>query len=408
MSKIKKLVCISPKVLEFYKAHPTLNFDNINEAVVDLMNMLFENANLSLNATIASQLINKVDGLHGEIVSTIAEHNDALCTQRTTDVDASNVKITQMMDDYSSQITLVNKSTLDRFIGDINEKMDQVTQVFHQSISNSLSSSDERFNYIKDIMLSNQLATNLLQSSVSDLLKKMENSSTKGKCSENILFNILLGLYPSGQVDYVGDKRESGDIMLVRNNKPTILIENKTWGKNVPQEEVKKFIRDIDTQNVCGLFLSQRGGIANKTNFELDVHDKNVLLYVHNVNDDAEKVRVAIEIIDNFKGKLDELDSVDDGNYSIGKEVLDDINREYQYFASQQMIQIKMVKEFSTKMVKQINDVQLTSLNGFLSTRYAFSNNNCVCDICGYTAKNQISLSAHKKGKECKPTATEN
>ena len=64
----------------------------------------------------------------------------------------------------------------------------------------------------------------------------MEVSSVKVQCSENILFNILHSLYSCAQIDSVGDQKESGDIILTRKNKPTILIENKNWNKNVIQE----------------------------------------------------------------------------------------------------------------------------------------------------------------------------
>ena len=88
------------------------------------------------------------------------------------------------------------------------------------------------------------------------------------------MFNILNTLYPSAQdIEYVGDKKETGDIMLVRENKPTILVENKNWEKIVSKEEVKKFIHDVETQNCCGIFLSQNTGIANKRNFEITINN---------------------------------------------------------------------------------------------------------------------------------------
>jgi hypothetical protein len=195
--------------------------------------------------------------------------------------------------------------------------------------------------------------------------------------------------------------------MLKRKNKPTILIENKNWSKNVVQEEVKKFIRDVETQNCCGLFLSQNFGIANKDNFEINVHNGNILLYVHEVNNDAEKIKIAIDIIDNFKMKLDECSSSLDG-YTIDKEILDEINKEYQLFATQKMLQIKTVKDFSTKMVKQLEDMQLPSLEHFLSTKYAFSCSKFVCEFCDYVGKNQSAMSAHKRGCKGKKNDSDN
>ena len=190
--------------------------------------------------------------------------------------------------------------------------------------------------------------------------------------------------------------------MLTRKNKPTILIENKNWNKNVIQDEVKKFIRDVETQNCSGLFLSQNFGIANKENFEININNGNVLLYVHEVNNDAEKIKIAIDIIDNFKLKLDEIIVSNGDCYNIDKEILDEINKEYQLFATQKLLQIKTVKDFSSKMIKQLEELQLPSLEHFLSTKYAFSSSKYVCEYCEYVAKNQSAMSAHKRGCKAK------
>lgn len=53
--------------------------------------------------------------------------------------------------------------------------------------------------------------------------------------SLNILPIIFYPLYPCAQIEHVGnEQKESGDIMIIRNNKPKILIENKDHdSKNV-------------------------------------------------------------------------------------------------------------------------------------------------------------------------------
>ena len=210
-------------------------------------------------------------------------------------------------------------------------------------------------------------------------------------------FNILHTLFPCSQIDFVGTTKETGDIILTRSNKPKILIENKNWDKNVVQEEVKKFIHDVEKNDCCGIFLSQNFGIANKENFQIDVSGKNVLLYLHEVHNDAEKIRVAISIVDHFKSKLDELDNNSEID-TISKEVLDSINREYQNHALQKMNMIKLIKECNQKMLKQVEEIQIPSLEDYLSTRYAFSTTKFTCEFCGYIAKNQSAMSAHQRG----------
>ena len=266
------------------------------------------------------------------------------------------------------------------------------------SIREVKASSDANLGIIKELSSSNQQISSSLTSSVSEMLKKMENSSSKGKISENILFGALHSLYPCAQIDSVGTTKETGDIMLCRKDKPRILVENKNWDKNVVQEEVKKFLHDVETQNCCGLFLAQNYGIANKEDFEINIHNGNVLVYVHKANNDPDKIKVAVSIIDHLKARLDQIDDKSEVDV-ISKERLDNINQEYIAFANQKLAMIKYVKDFQTKLVKMIDEVRLPSLEEHLNTRYATSSSKFTCQYCEtFQAKNQQALSAHHRG----------
>lgn len=97
--------------------------------------------------------------------------------------------------------------------------------------------------------------------------------------------------------------------------------------------------------------------------------------------------------------------------------MLDEINKEYQFFVSQKLLQIKTVKDFGQKMIKQIEENDFPSLEKFLSTRYAFSSSKYVCEFCDFVGKNQSAMSAHKRGcksklnvvttDECSPVITQ-
>ena len=78
-------------------------------------------------------------------------------------------------------------------------------------------------------------------------------------------------------------------------------------------------------------FLSQSSGITLKPNYHIDIHNTNVLVYVHNVNYDKEKVKCAIQIIDTLAPRLRSI-SRNLGNNNISSEVLEDINKEFNLF----------------------------------------------------------------------------
>jgi hypothetical protein len=214
-----------------------------------------------------------------------------------------------------------------------------------------------------------------------------------------MLFNVLLSLYPTAQIDSVGTTKETGDIILKRREKSAILFENKNYDRNVGQEEVRKFIRDVEIQNCSGIMLAQHYGIANKNNYEIEIHNNNILIYLHNVEYDADKIKSAVDIIDHFKACLNELEVGSGEHINISKEFLSDINKEYQNFMNNKLTHIKTIKDYQQKLISQIDDIKLPSLEHYLSRMFASSaSKELTCEYCNYVAKNVRALTAHHRG----------
>ena len=297
----------------------------------------------------------------------------------------------------------MDRDTFSTYTREFNQKIASIISSSQTIISHAIEKTEERLetkmDNIKDISSTSHQTTSSLHNSVGSLLRKFENSSIKGKMSENLIQNIIESLYPNANISSVGNTKETGDIMMIRSHKPKILIENKLWNRSVVQAEVAKFIRDIEVQNCCGVFLSQNGKITTKENFEINVHNGNVLVYVHDVNNDPDKIKLAVDIVDHLKCKLDDMC---DGNLiesdTIPKETLDYINLEYQNFITSKTALTKLAKEFNKKLLKQIDDIKLPSLEDYLSSKYSFSSSKFVCEYCNFVGKNQQSKSAHLRG----------
>jgi len=297
----------------------------------------------------------------------------------------------------------INKENLEQFITTLDEKFSKTLvnsqSMFHAIITSTEHRLENRLSEIKDISSTNSSSSSLLQNNINELLKKMENSSSKGKISENLLFNILNPLYPTAQIDSVGTVKETGDIILSRKDKPTILFENKNYDRNVGQEEVRKFLRDVENQNCSGIMLAQHFGITNKENFEIEIHNNNVLVYLHKVEYDAEKIKAAVDIIDHFKSTLTDLESGDGDSIQLNKDLLDEINKDYQGFIANKLSHIKTIKDYNQKLLAQVEDIKIPSLDHYLSKIYASSaSKEDICEYCNYVAKNQRALTAHYRG----------
>lgn len=296
----------------------------------------------------------------------------------------------------------LDEKKLEQYLLGFDAKLSRTVESSQQVLNSALSSTEQRLekriDNIRELSSSSSTATDTLNASVHNLLTKFENSSAKGKMSENLLMSVLESLFPSAEIDSVGQTKETGDFMVNRINKPKILVENKLWTRPVIQSEVIKFIRDIETQKCCGVFLSQNGKITTKKNFEINIHNGNVLVYVHDVHNEPEKIQIAVDIIDHLKDKLDEFQDETSDTDSMPKETVEYINAEYQSFAAAKLGLIKLVKDFNKNFTRQVDDIKMPTLEDYLSTKFSFSSNKFVCDYCDFVGKNQQSKSAHMRG----------
>src|SRR5205085_2766519 len=126
-----------------------------------------------------------------------------------------------------------------------------------------------------------------------------ENGRKKGAVSERILQELLFSTFPSADVTDMTSVGHSGDFVLTRVNKPKILIENKEYAADTTYKQVQKFELDCRSTHMHGIMLSQASGIALKENYQFDIDmDKNILVYVHYVNMDGDKIKLAVSLID--------------------------------------------------------------------------------------------------------------
>ena len=121
--------------------------------------------------------------------------------------------------------------------------------------------------------------------------------------------------------------------------------------------------------------------------------------YLHRVEYDADKIKSAVDIIDHFKSTMQNTDCMVGDTLTIDKDVLDEINKEYQMFAANKLSHIKTIKDYNQRLLSQIDEFKLPNLDQYLSKLYASSSSkNDVCEYCNYVAKNSRALIAHHRG----------
>jgi hypothetical protein len=369
-------------------------------------------------------LLDKTQLLIKEIIPKNNEQLTSLSGNISREIETSMKSLYQSLNTDTSKLLQqsINKDNLSSFLSTLDDKFNS-TLVNSQTIMNNIITASEQrldtsitdirnittqnFSQIREISTANNLSQNSLQNTVSDLLRKMENSSSKGKISENILYNIVTSLFTTAEILSVGNIKETGDIILKRTDKPSILIENKNYDRNVNTEEVNKFLRDVETQNCCGIIFSQHSGIANRKNFEIDYVNKNIVLFVHNTDYQSEIIKTAIDIIDSLYIQTTQVIS-DTENTNIDRVVLESVNLEYQNFLTQKLNYTKTIKEYNQRLISQLDEFQLPSLEQLLNKMFTplSTSEQFTCEFCNKVFKNQRAISSHYRGCEEKKQTT--
>jgi hypothetical protein len=478
MQNFDELKIKNKKIVDFYKNHPSINFEDANLLLIGFLDTLFNHMTDDLDSNINSQILsymsktqnelsnikedmniisdnvskitnNTIENINsqlmqlkgdyidemktlistsnistGDKLSSIIEKNNSFFLDKTTillnDIipksqDSQHNHLKDMLQlqmnelyrqvcEETSKITnnsngeLIMKNFLDSF----ETKHSSMIQTIQQPMFSYVSASEDRLNNninsIKDLSTSSISTQKTVFDELSQFLTKYNASSNKGKYGENNLYSVLTSMFPSAEVQDTTGTKASGDFILKRLDKSPIMVETKDYNHNINKEEIAKFIRDVDTQHMNGIFISQYSGISFKNNYHIDIHKGSVLLYLQHCEYSPDKIRVAIDMVDNLSLKIQELNMEETNN--ISKDILDDINQEYQIFINQRETLQTTVKDFHKKMNSQIDSLKFPSLDKYLDTKYAYvKERNFTCDMCNaFTGTNKQSLSAHKRG----------
>lgn len=341
------------------------------ESIVDKMSLL------------TNDLQSKVQSNVGHDIETQVKLLQAYILQETT-------KLANSSGDDSSTV---------RYIQNANTSISNTLNILASIIDSSEKRIEQNINATSQKINTIQTEINLATADNARLFGRIDNmmtkfekntGSVKGAMGENVIYHIMSALYPNASVEYKGnEQKESGDVMLVRTGKPTILIETKDHDTvSVGKQDVAKFIRDCEIQNCSGIMLANKTGIANKEPYELQIHNKNVLLFVPNAKYEKDIIQTAVYIVERVKQWYDDMcinnDTVE--GIHIDSNTLLCIHKEYLHNINIKHDMMKRAREHYDKTITDLNSLLFTELDTFLDKHFAkskSSNTYLMCEYCG-------------------------
>jgi len=414
--------------IERFDDKMNLVLNKINSESLEKINSLVNTSNGNvvdkINLMLTTIIPNNNDKVNKQIQDEINKFYTMITeeTKRLSETNSSN-EIKQLLTLYNerAQVESLNSRDLATKQDTILHEMSKILNKNNtEYIENFVNSFDIKYNSlllniqqpILEATTKQQTVQDKIFSSLEEFLDRYRNnSSSKGKFAENHLKLILEENIENAEIVDKSQTPHSCDLLLVRNNKPRILIENKVYTHKVPTTEIDKFKSDCKGFKTHGIILSQFSKITLKSNYQIEVEEyennKYILVYVSDVKDDFHKIQMAINIIDILADKIKEtnISASESTTFSISKEMLEEINDEFNKLITQKQNMLLLVKDFQKKMTLSIDEINLPSLKKFIEASLSLQtdeNCNISCNRCKrFIAKSKSSLAAHQKGRDC-------
>jgi hypothetical protein len=277
----------------------------------------------------------------------------------------------QHLKDQIKTIPVMTKGVISDVLQQLQKESQKVTLTLNQTqqqlskIQLELKENNKDINTIKTTtdQVSNKVGI-LDRNLHSNEVKSANSNKLKGMVGEDKLYDLLTDILMVRDgyiVEKVSGQTCNCDIVIKRDNHPTIRVESKAHGQNTNEKvryrEVEKFQRDLMQQNSHGIFVSLYSSIVGVSNFEIQqLSNGKFAIYLSNNNYDIDVIVDMIRLI----YKLDSivLKSNDGDDVNIVKVTTECMTRVQSYIKDYGN-KINSVKMHMKESMSLLNEIQL-------------------------------------------------
>ena len=394
----------NPRVLAFYE-RTKLDPNDLNERIVDLM----ESTMLSAPETETARVVRGLADAQRAQTESITTALDTARAALAADASERALHLSRASDQLAERMSHLLSRTHDDTVRRVHDDVAAIQRDAQRSdpaflasvelkVMSQLQPLAQLLQATREEQIGHRAKDERMREQLGDFLQAMHVVQKRGSVSEKQLGAILVELFPTAAIVDTTGKTASGDFFLKRVGKPTILVENKNYTRNVDRCEVDKFVRDVSANRCSGLFLSQRTGLVGKNDFEIDIQDGCVLLYAHAVDMDAGRIRAAVTIIDSLSTRLEALVETESATgVVVSRAALDDMNAQYRAFEKNRDSMLVCLKDYCKSMQANIAALEVPALVQYLETAYGATTASLACAVCQKQFTSARGLATHMR-----------
>jgi len=429
------------RIVDFCAKHPSFDVESTVLSFIDFIEETYSSAIPSLDSSLASQILSnlktleqKVQSLDSTITTKQIEYLNKSSEMKKEYIDNvkdililnNTEKIVPIIKEYNeafinklsllfkelipneqqsqtSQLVSFLKNIEQNIVIEMNkgitkESIDSMLCIIDQKFASILTHSEHKISSVLSAVSENKKDDLQLHTKLDKMLDNLGKTTKKGKISENMLSFNLHVVYPTADIRNVSNTPHAGDFWILRKDKYPILVENKNKDDTVSTEDVQKFIDDMNTQDMCGIMISQKTKIVYRDNYEIEIHNGNVAVYIHECEYDPYKIKIAVQIIDVFKQKIEKQKIENGRSFTIDLEILEKINREFQVFNNKKSQHLAEIKNMFDTLTKSAEDMEFVTLDELLESHGLLSNvKKFICGKCPRIFKTAKGLETHER-----------
>ena len=315
------------------------NMENINNGIISKMNEDIASKDME-NTRLKESFLKKEKDIHDTLKTSFE-------LQFQNKFKMKDDEMLQLKEE-NKQYCLEIKNASQKHFDEERERIDTIYKKHQIELNNLRDNCEEKMNEMHNRMC-----------------KTEENSSIKGKISENAMLQNLSMLFPKNNIEDTHKESGRGDFIMTDQTDYKILLENKDYKSNVPKKEIEKFERDMKTNPdvTAGIFMSNESGIAKKDDFQIDIINNKPVCYLHNTNKNIDKIKVAYDII---------LSIMNSGIDFSNKELLDSLNHMSSEIKRKMKKCRSQIEKFSKNILDDLIDVDGIVRNVFVGIKIKY------------------------------------
>ena len=336
-----------------------------------------------------------LENLHNNVISS----NDALLSnlelyksEQTNEVvffkDDLKKELKSLLDNFNNRINNSNNRNVD----EISKRSLDIISKLQETLLLSLDSHSINYKIQSIEKVVNMLHTNLSNTQIE--LESCENIDNEHKYEANriILLNTLSRSFTDSEVIDVHSEKNAGDIHIIKENHPTILIDSKYENDTISNSSLDRFYTNIRLNNCSGILCNAFGGIANRKHLSIDFVDNNVLVFIHNHKFDNKLFTLATNMIYTIHEQIK--DKISDG-IPMDNRLFSHLKTEYNVFMQSYECHLDLIQN----NLNSLYELKLKSLDHFFKRKsnVTLEVKKFTCHLCSTGCSSEKTLKKHYK-----------